>query len=456
MKRKFEEIIDYIEDLQAQNQLKQGEKLPSIREMATRFTCNKTTVIRAYKELEFNHKVYSIPKGGYYLIEKKKRINDTSKTINFTEVMPDTALLPYLEFNHCINRAVDLHQDHLFTYTDPQGLLSLRKALVDHFIDHQIFASEEQICITSGAQQALSILSKMPFPNGKKNILVEQPTYSLFQKIVELNGERVIGITRDFNGIDLNELERIFKYESIKFFYTIPRFHNPLGTSFSEKDKKRIVALAEKYNVYIVEDDYLADIDPNRNVLPAYYYDISGKVVYVKSFSKAFMPGIRLGAMVMNEALKEEFLHHKKCSDLNTSVLAQGALEIFINSGMYKKHINKARVAYGKKMKCLRDCLQRIKHTEIEFLIPKTGFFVWIRLSQKIDCTKLISRLKERNVYISPPEKNYLNDSVNENSIGICIAKLSTDQIRTGIKILCEEVELLSELPRVKSTNGEP
>lgn len=445
MKRKFEEIVDYIDDLLALNQLKQGEQLPSIRAMAAKFTCNKATVIRAYKELEFNHKIYSIPKGGYYLIEKKSETNVADSTIDFTEIMPDAKLLPYREFHHCINRAVELYKHDLFMYSDAQGLLSLRKTLVDHFADHQVFASEEQIVMTSGAQQALSILAKMSFPNGKRKILVEQPSYHLFQKVVELHDVEMIGIPRNIDGIDFTELERMFQTESIKFFYTIPRFHNPLGTNLSEKDKKRMVVLAEKYDVYIVEDDYLADIDSNKNVLPAYYYDLSGKVVYVKSFSKAFMPGIRLGAVVMNEALKSEFLKHKKCADLNTSVLAQGALEIFINSGMYKKHIRKVRLEYGKKMKCLRECVRAINsnNPEFDFIVPDIGFFVWIRLGKDIDRTKLISRLKERNVLLSSPNKNYINNTSHENSVGICIAKLSEEQIRSGIRILCEEVQRL-------------
>lgn len=448
LKRKFEEVIDYIEDLLDRNQLKQGERLPSIRSMAAKFACNKTTIIRAYKELELNHKVYAIPKGGYYLIEKKNATNVTDQTIDFTEIMPDPKLLPYKEFNHCVNKAVELYKDELFTYSEAQGLLSLRKTLINHFADHQVFVSEEEICITSGAQQALNILTRMPFPNGKRNILVEQPTYSLVQKLVEVNGDNILGIARDFNGIDFTELERMFKEEGIKFFYTIPRLHNPLGTSLTEKDKKRIVQLAEKYDVYIVEDDYLADIDSNSHALPAYYYDISGKVIYVKSFSKAFMPGIRLGAVVMNEAVRSEFLKKKKYSDLNTNVLAQGALEIFITSGMYKKHSSKARAEYKKKMNCLRECVKNINRADIDFFVPDSGFFVWIGLVEKIDRKKLASRLKERNITISTAEINFIHNRSNKNSFGICIAKLSEDQIRSGIRIICEEVSELSETIR--------
>ncbi|MEJ8545971.1 PLP-dependent aminotransferase family protein [Brevibacillus borstelensis] len=444
MKRKFEQIIDYIEELQAQNQLKQGDRLPSIRSMAAQFSCNKNTVIRAYQELEQAHKIYAVPKGGYYLIGEKSPASVANGIIDFTVVMPDPALLPYRQFHHCMSKAVELYQNELFTYSDEQGLLSLRKALVDHFADHQVFASAEQIFITTGAQQALSILANMSFPNGKRTILVEQPTYSVIQRLVELNGDQLIGIKRDFNGIDFTELERIFKHESIKFFYTIPRLHNPLGTSLSEKDKKRLVQLAEKYDVYIVEDDYLADLDTTVNAVPAYYYDLAGKVIYVKSFSKAFMPGIRLGAAVMHEALKTEFLKHKKCSDLNTTVLAQGALEIFITSGMYKKHIRKARLEYGRKIECLRECVMNTNCTGIDFVVPPIGFFVWIRLRENMDRTKLEKRLRERNIFIPSADRNFIHNHSGENSFWICIAKLSEDQIRTGISILCEEASRLA------------
>lgn len=443
MKKKYELIIEHIESLVELNQLKQGERLPAIRAMAKKFNCNKSTVIRAYKELEMNHKIYSIPKSGYYLVEKQNSNRQEYSCIDFSQVMPEPKLLPYREFNHCINRAVELYKSNLFSYSDTQGLESLRKALINHFVKNQIFTTEEKIFITTGSQQALSILSKMSFPNGKKSILVEQPTYSLIHNLVEINGDKLIGIDRDYKGIDFGELERIFIKEDIKFFYTIPRFHNPLGTSYSEKDKMRIVELAEKYDVYIVEDDYLVDIDINKKKLPMYYYDISEKVVYVKSFSKAFMPGIRIGAVVLQNRLKDEFSRYKRYYDLNTSVLAQGALEIFINSGMYSNHVKKASLEYRKKMDCLRESLQSLDTSEIQLHIPETGFFIWIRLPKRVNVDRLIKRLEEKNIYITPAKKFFAASYSKENSLRICICKLTMEEIKIGIEILFEEINKL-------------
>ena len=443
MKKKYELIIDYIEKLIVERELKQGSKLPSIRVLAKKYDCNKSTVIRAYQELEFNHRIYSIPKGGFYLVEKNYSKHDEYDRIDFSEVTPDPRLLPYREFNHCINRAVELYEDSLYAYGDAQGLESLRKVLEKHLSDRQVFTSVGNIFITAGAQQALSILAKMSFPNNKKNILVEQPTYRLMQELVLLNEIELIGIRKDDDGIDLNELEMLFKHENIKFFYIIPRLHNPLGTSYSEKLKKEIVRMAEKYDVYIVEDDYLADIDTDKKALPLHYYDTSQRTIYIKSFSKAFMPGIRIGTAVLHESLREEFLKHKRCLDLNTSVLAQGALEIFISSGMYKNHIRKAQLEYRKKMDCLRDWVKNLKTTDIACTIPPTGFFVWIKISNNININTLQGRLKKRNILISPGNNFFIKQNSSENAFRICISKLTKDQIKAGVKIIFEEIEIL-------------
>ena len=445
MERKYEEVIKYIEELASSNQLRQGGRLPSIRSLAAQFKCNKSTIIRAYTELEANHEIYSIPKSGYYLVEKNPSYDSEYATIDFSAVMPDPKLLPYKEFNHCINKAVELYKKSLFCYSDRQGLESLRKVLVKHFIENQIFTSKENIFVTAGSQQALSLLSKMSFPNDNKLILVEQPTYNLMLKLVDLNKDKLIGINRTAKGIDFHELERIFSTGNIKFFYTIPRFHNPLGLSYSEKEKKKIVKLAEKYDVYIVEDDYLVDIDPNKKAFPLSYYDISDKVIYVKSFSKAFMPGIRIGAAILPQKLHTEFLNHKICSDLSTSVLAQGALEIFINSGMYKNHIKKAQVEYKKKMICLKECLNNLNTKGIEFSIPETGFFLWVKLPSHININILMKRLEEKNIYIIPAENFFIGNVPNENSFRICISKLSKEEIKLGICLLFKEINKLKE-----------
>lgn len=443
MKKKYEGIIQYIEKILNENKLKPGDRLPSIRSLANQYECNKSTIIRAYKELEDRHMIYSIPKGGFYLVDWNSFEIQNHNRIDFSELMPDPKLLPYKEFNYCVNRAVEHYKNSLFTYSDPQGLESLRKTLVEHLEGYQVFTSHSNIFITSGAQQALSILTKMTFPNNKNKILVEQPTYGLIQKSAELNGIQLLGINRDNQGINLKDLEEIFKRERVKFFYTIPRYHNPLGTSYSEGTKKKIVELAAKYDVYIVEDDYLVDIEHNKKILPAFFYDVSERVIYVKSFSKGFLPGIRLGAVVLNGELREEFIKHKRCHDLSTSVLDQGALEIFINSGMYQKHIKKVQQEYRKKMNLLKESLRNWSIPRLEIYTPEIGLFVWIKLPKEKSINTLVKRLKDQNIYISPIEDFIFHHKSYNNGFRLCITKLTTSQIKIGLQRIYDELEKL-------------
>ncbi|MFA9464735.1 MAG: aminotransferase class I/II-fold pyridoxal phosphate-dependent enzyme [Velocimicrobium sp.] len=120
-----------------------------------------------------------------------------------------------------------------------------------------------------------------------------------------------------------------------------PGYHNPLGTSYSQKEKKEILELAQKYNVFIVEDDYLADFEQNSKADPIYSYDDFTHVIYLKSYSKVIFPGLRIGIAVIPDKLIETFSQYKRILDIDSSMLSQAALEIYIKNGMFERHKEK-------------------------------------------------------------------------------------------------------------------
>jgi DNA-binding transcriptional MocR family regulator len=376
MDNKYQKIILYIQNEINAGRLKPGAKLPSIREIAKIYGCNKATVIRAYDELEQKHLLYSVPKSGYYLIDREavQESQPNKNRIDFSAAAPDIALFPYLDFQHCLNQAIDHYKEELFSYLYTPGLPSLCRTLVRFLQDYQVFTTAENIFVTAGSQQALHILANMPFPNGKSQILLEQPTYFGMTRCCQVSGVTTIGIERNNTGINLEELERIFRSGNIKFFYTIPRFHNPLGTSYATDLKKQILQLAQKYNVYIVEDDYLADLELDSKADPVHASDTSAKVIYIRTFSKTLMPGLRLGIAVLPNILVNTFAEYKRCADLSTSILSQGALEIYIKSGMFTSHLRKVKKLYSERMSCLKKACQTYLPPEIKPAIPQTGF----------------------------------------------------------------------------------
>lgn len=440
--KKYLSILTDMESKIQEGQYRSGQKLPSVRSAAQSYGCSISTVIRAYTELEKRHAIYSVSQSGYYVVQKDGDSNNMDKSlIDFASASPDVNVFPYLDFQHCLNKAIDTYKYELFTYGDPQGMEKLRRTLVSHLAGAQVFTSAERIMITAGAQQALEILTKMPFPGGKSVILVEQPSYNNYLQLLESEGVPVIGITRTAAGIDLKALEEQFRSGHIKFFYTMSRYHNPLGNSYSAEQRKAIANLAAKYDVYIVEDDYMADLGEERGYDPIYAYNRTSHVVYLKSFSKIIFPGLRLGAVVLPERLLDTFRAFKSYGD--TSLLSQAALEIYISNGMYERHKQKIYSQYETRMQALNAAVQRYEGAGwIEAVPGDGGIYKLFKLPQTVNLERLIRRLKERNIHVVSGKLFYLsNNLMREKFIRISISRARLDQIEEGVQAIVEEVK---------------
>ncbi|WP_053093919.1 aminotransferase-like domain-containing protein [Streptococcus sp. X13SY08] len=249
-------------------QFKRGQKLPSIRKLSETYHCSKDTVQKAMLELKYLHKIYAIEKSGYYILEDKD-FQEQEAQLN----PDDFALLPYQDFRTCLNESLVGRENYLFNYYHQQeGLEELIVSLQHLLVDYDVYAKKEQLVITSGSQQALHILTQLCHSQKNAKILLEDPTYDRMQALLDKQDLPYETIERDFSGIDLKKLENYFATGNFRFFYTIPRLHNPLGSSYTLEQKKEIVRLAEQYQVYIIEDDYLADFDSTRQV-PLHYLD---------------------------------------------------------------------------------------------------------------------------------------------------------------------------------------
>jgi DNA-binding transcriptional MocR family regulator len=352
-------------------------------------------------------------------------------------------VLPYEKLHTCINKAMEIYGETQFQYCNTQGFEPLRSAIRQYLSDYQVFADTSKIFITSGSQQALNILSNMEFPNRKKNILVEQPTYLCMLDILNTYKLTTLGIVRDYGNLDIKRLEYLFRTGDIKFFYTMPRFHHPTGTSFTNDQKKAIATLAEKYDVYIVEDDQLAELEMDSRADPLYAFDTSSHVVYIRSFSKALLPGIRLAAIVLPDSLAREFKKYKYLNDVFTSPLLQAALEIFIKSGMHRDHINKIKQFYSQRMNFFKKSWNALGLENVNSNIPDTGFYSWFELPDNIKGDFVKHNLQSKNIYIDSGARYYINDFRKDNTIKICINNVSIDKMKSSLPVIGSEISRL-------------
>lgn len=184
--RKYDQLVLSLKEKMTSGEYNAGMKIPSIRHLAAQYAVSKSTVIKALDTLEREHLLYSVERSGYYVVKTKQSAGKQDSTwIDFASSAPDPVVFPYVDFQHCINQAIDLYQNDLFIYGTSNGLPSLLPVISKRLMDYQVFANPEQIVMTSGIQLALSILSTIPFPNGKQTILVEQPGYHLYLQYLE-------------------------------------------------------------------------------------------------------------------------------------------------------------------------------------------------------------------------------------------------------------------------------
>ena len=333
--------------------LQKGDKLPSIRDLVEQYGVNKDTVQRALRSLREESFIYAVNKSGYYVLKNSEGKDRDEE---------DYSQLPIEDLRICFNQSLaSAHDLKLTSKEQASGMDELIESLMPILEEYGVYATREQLVITTGTQQALYILLQLI--QGKK-VLLEQPTYARMNELVKHLNIPYETIERQMDGeVDLNRLEELFASGEISLFYTISRFHNPLGGSYSEATKKKIVELASTYSVYIIEDDYMADF-VEGNATPLHYYDMDGRVIYVKSFSSILFSALKIGIVVLPKELVEPFAMRKLWMDYDSNVMMQKTFTLFIENGMFAKHRKAMVEDYSQKSRRAKNWLLSMKIKE--------------------------------------------------------------------------------------------
>ncbi|MDR6550601.1 PLP-dependent aminotransferase family protein [Paenibacillus qinlingensis] len=457
MEMLYEVIVEQLLQEMKAGKRMPGDKLPSIREGADAFACSRNTVIRAYRELEQTHRIYAVPQSGYYVAHRRHGGEEVGSAAGVQDVIdfewagPDRSAMPYRDFQICMNEAIERYREDMFTYSEGQGLASLRFQLARHLRDLQVFTVPERIYVVTGSQQALNVLVGLPFPNGKRNIVVEQPVHpGMIESLRGYEGE-VYGITYEEGGMDLERLEAFFREGDVKFFYTVSRFHNPTGYSHTNEARKRMVELAQRYDVYIIEDDYMGDLDGYARNDPMFAYDPSGRIIYVKSFSKVMLPGLRLGLAVLPDGLREAFLQAKSAADVHSPLLTQGALEVYLESGMFTAHIGRMRDIYRRKAVLLQEAYSKYLPPGTAYSRSSSGFYTTIGLPASLRAQAAADYLLERGVRVDPAQRMYLPEFRQEGVLRLSVSQVEDGLIESGIRRIGDGIrELLRQRSEVR------
>jgi len=455
---KYVQLANYIKKKIDKGEIKDREKLPTIRELAEELGVNNVTVVNAYKKLQSDgYTVMKIGSGTYARRKEvmksfQKEYNKTFKLlssgalreyIDFTGETTSSSFFPVKDLQKVINEVFDRDGAEALLYQDVLGYEKLRKEISRKFWKNLYKA--EDILIVSGAQQGIDIAAKAVL-NVNDKVIVEKPTYSGAVSVFRWKKADIIEVSIEEDGINLKLLEKILKKQRVKLLYIMSYFQNPTGVSYSDEKKKALVELAEKHDFYILEDDYLSELIYNSTLeyKPLKSYDIYDRVIYIKSFSKIFMPGIRIGYVIVPEVFKDSMYLSKINTDISTSSLMQRALERYIVKGYWKNHIEYLNKEYKSRYLFMKNILERDFKDILEFKEPSGGlsFLLKFKHEKSFSSRKLFLKLREKKVLISPGALFFRNEREGDDYFRIGFSQTDHEKIREGLDIILKVLSL--------------
>ncbi|MBN1057788.1 PLP-dependent aminotransferase family protein [Clostridium botulinum] len=452
---KYVQISNFTKNLIEKKIIRDKEKLPTIRELAKVLEVNSVTIVNAYNKLKAEGYAYQkVGSGTYAKVKeypnifrreysntlKKLRIDELPNIVDFTGETNTEVLFPIKDLKGIIDKVLDRDGANALVSDNSYGYKNLISTINNVFWDNQL--NEEDILIVSGAQQGIDIVSK-GILNINDNVVVEKPTYGGALSVFKWKKANIFEVPIKEDGIDLDKFEKILQKNNIRCFYTMSYFQNPTGVSYSLEKKKRILELAEIYDFYIMEDDYLSELIYEKSIeyIPFKWLDRNERVIYIKSFSKIFLPGIRLGYLVAPEIFRESLQNSKFNTDITTSSLMQRALDLYIYESKWKENIKALNIEYSKRYNIMQKILDNDFGNLVSYIDPRGGLNFYLTLKDsKINSKELFLRLRKKGVYITPGIMFFTSHNDGKNTFRIGFYQTDENKIIKGLNILREEL----------------
>lgn len=442
--RKYIRIYTHIKNLIIEGEIKEHEKLPPIRKLSEYIGVNNTTIVKVYELLEKEGYVYKIVGSGTFASEiKKYRAKDKKKNkniIQFDNGNPSNEMFPVEDFKKAVNLALSKNEGAIFEYDEGLGNEGLRDRISKYLIKNGINAAKDDLQIISGAQQGIDIVCK-GIINYSDIVFVEEPTYNGAIEVFKSRGAKIISIPMLDDGIDIGILKLKLDKIKPKLMYVMPNFQNPTGISYSSYKKKKLLELAEEYDFYILEDDFISDFkfdsEDNR---PLKSYDENNRVIYIKSFSKIFMPGLRIGVIDIPPELMKNILWAKYSSDISTPGLIQSSLLCYMEEFDWDKHIEKMDKIYDEKYRVAKECIKKFFKGRIRVRNCSGGINFFCELPRGCKSREFTDFIYKKGVSVLPGTYFYDN-VIDDRFFRINVARESVENIEKGIEIIGRSVE---------------
>lgn len=346
-------------------------------------------------------------------------------------------------------------------YGPTEGFYELREVIAEQMRRQGVDVGAENVLVTGGSQQALDLLGKV-FLNPGDPIVVEQPTYIGGLSAMTNYLADPIGVTLDLEGICTESLEAMLKQRQRdglpmpKMCYLIPNFQNPTGVTMSKERRARVVELAEEYDFIILEDNPYGDLRFEGKAQPHIKtFDKQGRVFYLGSYSKVFLPGIRVGWIVGDEAVIQKLAIAKQGTDLCSGSFGQQLVLEFHRRNLLDPLLERLKTLYREKRDLMLSGLGEHFPPEVEWTYPEGGFFIWVTLPPNMDAQAILLEAMEQERVAYVGGGAFFADGSGENTIRLAYSQASDEQINEGTLRLGRffKSKLQSTRPSVAASN---
>jgi len=358
--------------------------------------------------------------------------------ISFAGGIPSPELFPVEEWKELSGKIFENDGAKALVYGVTEGYAPLIEIVKERLEKANVIRDFDQVVISTGAQQAIDLTTKALINEGD-GIIVEEPSF-----IGSLNGFRsynakIYGVEMDNDGINIEKTEEILKTKKIKLIYTIPTFQNPMGVTMSLEKREKLLALAEKYDCYIIEDNPYGELRFGGEDVPAIKtMDVNGRVIYVGSFSKTLAPGIRVGFVACHKDIMDRIVVVKQVNDVHTPLLNQMLVTEYIKNYDFDAHIKDGCNLYGAKCALMISCMEKYFPKCVTFTRPEGGIFLWCTMPEGTDCQEIFKKAIDRKVAFVPGSTCMVDIEAPSNCFRLNYSTATDENIEKGIKILGE------------------
>ena len=365
-------------------------------------------------------------------IRELAKITKQPGVISFAGGWPASELFPVEEMKQICMKILDKDGKAALQYGDTEGYLPLREFIAGRMRVTGVKIDAENVIITNGSQQGIEFSGKLFIDEGDV-VICESPSYIGALNAFKAYLPKFVEVQMDDDGMKMEDLEKkLNENPNAKFIYTIPDFQNPTGRTMSVERRKRLIDIADKYNICIIEDSPYRDLRfEEQDFPPVKSFDTKGMVIYLGTFSKTFCPGLRVGWIAADFEIIRKYSLIKQGVDLHNNSMAQREIYTFVSEFDFNAHITKIIEAYRIRRDAMLGAMKKEFPLNVKYTAPRGGIFVWVDLPEELDAGKVLAKALEYKVAFVPGEPFYPNGG-NKNHFRLNYDTMPEEEIVEG------------------------